>query len=54
MMNSLFELATAMPLTIRYHFSQRFPVSAQKAFEWCTDFDPKDHTLMGEIGAERR
>ncbi len=43
-----------MPLPVRYHFSQRFAVSAQKAFEWCTSFDPQDHALMGEKGAKRQ
>ena len=47
-------LATDMPLSVRYRFSQRFRVPAQKAFAWCTSFDPQDHTLMGEKGAERR
>jgi hypothetical protein len=42
-----------MPLPVRYHFSQRFTVSAQKAFKWCTDFDPQDHALMGEEGVAR-
>ncbi len=42
-----------MPLSVRYKFRQRFAVSAQKAFEWCTSFDPQDHALMGEKGAER-
>jgi len=42
-----------MPLSVRYHFSQRFAVSAQKAFDWCTNFDPKDHVLMGDESAER-
>jgi len=43
-----------MPLSVRYKFSQRFRVSAQKAFEWCTNFDPQDHVLMGEKGTDRR
>jgi len=43
-----------MPSTVSYHFSQRFVVSAQKAFEWCTDFDPNDHALMADSGAERQ
>jgi hypothetical protein len=43
-----------MPLQVRYHFSQRFSVSAQKAFKWCTDFGPNDHVLMGEEGVERQ
>jgi hypothetical protein len=42
-----------MPLAVRYKFKQRFAVSAQKAFEWCTSFDPQDHALMGDKGAER-
>jgi len=42
-----------MPLTMRYHFRQRFAFPARQAFEWCTDFDPKDHELMGDVGAER-
>ena len=42
-----------MPLSVRYHFSQRFSVSAKKAFNWCTDFDPDDYVLMGEEGIER-
>jgi hypothetical protein len=43
-----------MPSAVHYHFIQRFPVSARKAFEWCTDYDPSDHVLMGEEGAERK
>jgi hypothetical protein len=43
-----------MPMPIRYHFTQRFLVSAKKAFEWCTNFDPRDPVLMGEEGVERR
>ncbi len=43
-----------MPMPIRYHFTQRFPVSAKKAFEWCTSFYPEDPLLMGEEGAERQ
>ena len=42
-----------MVLEVRYHFSQSFAVSAQKAFDWCTNFDPKDHILMGDETAER-
>ena len=40
--------------TILYHFSQSFPVSAQKAYQWSTDFTPQDHFLMGEVNAERQ
>ena len=43
-----------MALAIRYYFSQRFAVPAQKAFDWCTDFDPKDHVLMGDSDAKRQ
>lgn len=43
-----------MPLTVRYHFRQRFAVSAKKAFEWCTSFDAQDHALMGDEGAVRQ
>ncbi len=42
-----------MPLPVRYHFCQRFAVSAKRAFEWCTTFDPQDHKLMGDEGAGR-
>jgi hypothetical protein len=37
-----------MPISIYYHFQQRFNVSARKAYEWCTSYDPGDHALMGE------
>jgi len=43
-----------MALVVRYYFSQRFAVSAKRAFEWCTDFDPKDHLLMGDANAKRQ
>jgi hypothetical protein len=43
-----------MPISIRYHFTQRFSVSAQEAFEWCTDFDSHDNMLMGDKTAERQ
>ena len=44
-----------MPCPVRYHFSQRFPVSARKAYKWCTDYTPEDPALMGnEAVAERR
>ena len=42
-----------MPLTVRYHFTQTFAVSAKNAFDWCTSFDSKDYLLMGEDGVER-
>ncbi len=43
-----------MALAVRYYFSQRFPASAQRAFEWCIDFDPNDYSLMGEANAKRQ
>ena len=41
-----------MPLSIHYHFSQRFNVSALRAYKWCTDYDPQDHALM-RVNAKR-
>jgi hypothetical protein len=43
-----------MPVTVKYRFSQRLPIPAKEAFDWCTDFDPKDHRLMGDENAERQ
>ena len=43
-----------MPISIRYHFTQRFVVSAQEAFDWCTDFDSQDNMLMGDKLVERQ
>jgi|WetSurMetagenome_2_1015567.scaffolds.fasta_scaffold75238_1 hypothetical protein len=43
-----------MPIPVRYHFTQRFSVSAKEAFDWCTDFDSQDHMLMGDKAAERQ
>jgi hypothetical protein len=43
-----------MPISVRYHFTQRFIVSAQEAFDWCTDFDSQDNLLMGDKRAERQ
>jgi hypothetical protein len=43
-----------MPCTVRYHFTQRFGISAQKAFDWCTSFSSEDQELMGEKNAQRK
>lgn len=43
-----------MPTTARYQFTQHFHVSAKKAFQWCTSYDPQDHALMGDEGATRQ
>ncbi len=42
-----------MPIAVRYRFTQRFPVPARKAYEWCTNFTAMDQALMGEENAER-
>jgi hypothetical protein len=40
--------------SILYRFIQKFPFPAKAAFEWCTDFVPQDHTLMGDPTGERK
>jgi hypothetical protein len=42
-----------LPQPIRYQFTQPFLVSAKEAFDWCTDFTPKDPQLMGNENAQR-
>jgi hypothetical protein len=42
-----------LPLTIRYHFTQAFNVSAKQAFLWCTSFSPDDPKIM-ELDYARR
>ena len=37
-------------VSTRYEFTQHFKVPADQAFRWCTDYDPKDHNLMGNKG----
>ena len=37
-------------VSTRYEFSQHFDVPAAQAFAWCTDYDSKDHNLMGLKG----
>lgn len=39
--------------SVRYKFSQHFPVRADKAFDWCTDYQPSDLSLMNESGERR-
>ena len=43
-----------MSASIRYRFTQKFPYPPKAAFDWCTDFAPQDHTLMGDPNAERK
>jgi hypothetical protein len=40
-------------LSIRYHFAQDFHISAERAYKWCTDYDPQDPVLMHD-NAERK
>ncbi len=43
-----------LPLfTIHYEFIQKFNIPAQKAFAWCTRYDPTDMKLMQEENATR-
>ena len=37
-------------VSTRYEFSQHFNAPAAQAFAWCTDYDAKDHNLMGNKG----
>jgi len=37
-------------VSTRYEFSQQFSVPAAQAFAWCTDYDSRDHNLMGLKG----
>lgn len=39
--------------SVRYEFSQRFPIQADRAFDWCTDYQPSDLSLMNESGERR-
>ena len=39
--------------TIHFGFSQRFPVPAAEAYEWCTDYDAGDIALEGMKGARQ-
>ena len=43
-----------MPSPVRYCFSQRFPIPAQKAYKWCTNFSPEDRLLMRDEAAKRQ
>ena len=43
-----------MPIPIYYHFQQHFNVSARKAYNWCTNYAPEDHALMGMEAANRK
>ncbi len=43
-----------MPQVIRYRFRQKFNVPALKAYEWSTDYEPTDMTLMQQGNAKRK
>jgi hypothetical protein len=40
-------------VTLRYEFSQHFRVPAAEAFDWLTDYSPRDHALMGHKGVRK-
>jgi len=42
-----------MASSVTYRFSQRFNVPARDAYEWCTDYDPNDLSLMNEKGQRK-
>lgn len=42
-----------MPCSVRYGFSQKFAVSAEAAFAWCTDYQHDDYALLGNRDAKR-
>ncbi len=42
-----------MPMSIKYSFTQNFHVSADRAFQWCTSYDPVDLELMHETGKRK-
>ncbi|MCL2477512.1 hypothetical protein [Candidatus Bathycorpusculum sp.] len=43
----------ALSVVASYSFRQHFAVLANQAYMWCTDFDPQDHVLMGDLNAKR-
>jgi hypothetical protein len=49
-----FRCGENMPTSIYYHFKQHFNTSAGKAYEWCTNYTPGDHALMGESDVTRK
>jgi hypothetical protein len=42
------------PYAMHYEFIQEFNAPAQKAFDWCTDYQPEDMALMKEENAIRK
>lgn len=43
-----------MLYAMHYEFVQEFNVSAEKAFDWCTDYQAEDMALMHEENAKRK
>ena len=41
------------PVTVQYHFRQRFPYPAERAFRWCLDFHKDDLRLEGTDGERK-
>ena len=39
--------------SVTYKFSQRLPASARRAYEWCTDYEPDDLSLMNKEGTRK-
>lgn len=39
--------------SVRYKFSQRFPVPVEEAFAWCIDYEPEDFEMMGLKGSRK-
>lgn len=52
LMNGILAI-TMKVFPVSYKFNQQFPVPAQEAFDWCTDYQPTDLALMGEDGKRR-
>jgi len=42
-----------LPTSINYRFTQNFRVSADRAYKWCTSYDPADPQLMHEEGKRK-
>lgn len=38
---------------VRYSFTQKFSVPVEDAFDWATDYDPEDFSLMGLEGKRK-
>ena len=43
----------AMQISVTYRFTQRLDAPARIAFQWCTDYQPDDLSLMHEEGERK-